>query len=105
MAWLLYYLISPGGALLVFLGGAVWISCQPRSTRTRRVVLCAAMAYALAGTYAVPAAVNRLWTSGFRRFEVSDISRRPAAIVLLGAGEEHVSGWIDHVSVMTPAET
>jgi|SRR6266850_4455907 len=105
MSSLLYYLISPGGALLAFLGGAVWICLQPRSVLPRRVILAAAIAYTLAGTYAAPASVNRLWSSGFRRFEASDVSRRPAAIVLLGAGERQVSGWTDHVPAMTPVET
>jgi uncharacterized SAM-binding protein YcdF (DUF218 family) len=105
MASLLYYLISPGGALLVFLGGAVWISCQPRSTRARRVVVWAAVAYTLAGTYAVPAAVNRLWTSGLHRFDAFDAPRRPAAIVLLGAGETRVAGWSEQVPAMIPVET
>jgi uncharacterized SAM-binding protein YcdF (DUF218 family) len=105
MAWLLHYLISPGGAILAFLGGAVWIASQPRSARARRIVVWAAIAYALAATYVVPAAVNRLWTTGFHRFEPSDVSRRPAAIVLLGAGEQRVSGWIDHVPAMNLVET
>ena len=105
MASLLGYLISPGGVLLVFLGGALWISCQPRSIRARLVVLWAAIAYVLAGTCAVPATFNRLWTSGFRRFDAANVSGRPAAIVLLGGGGEQVSGWVDRMPAMAPVAT
>ena len=105
MARLLDNLISPGGVLVAFLAGAVWIALQPRSALARRVVLRVAILYTLAGTYAVPAAISNLWASGYHRFEASDVSGGPAAVVLLGGGTEQVSGWTDHTTATDPVTT
>jgi uncharacterized SAM-binding protein YcdF (DUF218 family) len=105
MVRLLDYLISPGGAVLVLTGGAVWIASRPRSSRVRHVVLSAALAYIFAATYAVPAALTRVWAYGYHHFEPSDVSGRPAAVVLLGAGDERPAGWTDEMSAPGPLTT
>jgi uncharacterized SAM-binding protein YcdF (DUF218 family) len=105
MSSLLQYLISPRGALLVLLTGAMWIACRPRSILARRVVLLAAVGYSVAATSVVPAALTRVWAYGYHRFDRSDVSGRPTAVVLLGAGDERVAGWTDQMATAGPLAT
>src|SRR5258708_2018070 len=104
MGRLIHFVLSPHGVVIVFLSSAVCFWARPRSAAARRIVLCVAMFYALTGSYAVAAAFNRVWTSGYRPFQASDVTLRPTAIVLLGGGEEQVVGWSDRLPVMNDAE-
>jgi uncharacterized SAM-binding protein YcdF (DUF218 family) len=104
MARVFYFVCSPDGALVVFLAAAIVGWTRPRSIATRRLVLLAAVIYATASTYAVPAALTRLWTISYRPFQGSDVSRRPTAVVLLAAGELQIVGWSDRMSLMSDVE-
>lgn len=105
MGRLLFFLLSPDGALTVFAAGAIWIWWRPRSAVARRVVLITALAYAVAGTYVVPAALTRVWTRNYRPFVTADTTKRPTAVVLLAGGEEQITGWADRLPLMNEIET
>src|SRR5471030_3096365 len=86
--------------VVMFLIAAIWVWTRPRSATARHVLLVIAVGYVAASTFAVPDAVNRVWTMRYRPLVAQDVTRRPAAIVLLGGGEEQIQGWSDRVPLM-----
>jgi uncharacterized SAM-binding protein YcdF (DUF218 family) len=92
------------GMVVMFLLAAVWVYARPRSTPARHVLLAVAIGYFAASTFAVPDAVNRVWTMRYRPLVAQDVTRHPAAIVLLGGGEERIKGWSDRVPLMEDVE-
>ena len=104
MTHVLDFFFSIDGAALVYLFAAVWVCVRPRAAVARYVLLFVAVGYAAASTFAVPNALSQLWTSGYRPLTRQDVTRRPAAIVLLGGGEEHIRGWSGNFSLMENVE-
>jgi uncharacterized SAM-binding protein YcdF (DUF218 family) len=104
MSHVLWFFFELEGMVAMFLVAAIWVYARPRSTTARRVLLGVAIGYAAASTFAVPDAVNRVWTRRYRPLVAQDVTRRPAAIVLLGGGEERIKGWSDRVPLMDDVE-
>jgi uncharacterized SAM-binding protein YcdF (DUF218 family) len=94
-----YFIVSPQGAITTLFIGALWMALRPQSTVARRFLIVAAIAYFAATIYAVPAAVGALLTIGYHELGRADVPAGRVAIVVLGAGNETVTGWNDHVSV------
>ena len=97
-------LLSVGGLALLFTACALWLSGAPRSRAARLTALFVASFYLLASTYVVPQTVAALLTRHVPRFEPRGITGSGTAIVLLGAGSQHIQGVDSATSVMFPAE-
>lgn len=102
MSDVLFFLLSPGAAIIFFAASALWLWWRPGSRYARRFLLSAACLYTFASTYVFPAAVARLATRGFHRFEPGDLPPGGnVAVVLLGSGSDTIVGWEDRVPIMT----
>jgi len=103
MSSLVYALFSPGAPAIAFLACALWIRLAPRSAAARRTTLGAAVFYAAASVYAIPAAIAAPFTRGQQLF-TTPLSGHGTAIVVLGGGGERVGGADRALSLMSRAE-
>jgi uncharacterized SAM-binding protein YcdF (DUF218 family) len=99
-------LLSPGALAIVFVVCALWVWLSPRSLAARRTTLAAAVFYFLASVYIVPAAIASITLAAHAEpLNARAAAATPTAIVLLGAGNEHVQGGgAAAVSVMSLVE-
>lgn len=99
-------LLSPGGLAIVFVACALWVWFAPRSFAARRTMLFVAVLYFAASVYIVPATIASVTLARHAEpFKGHPEGDAPAAIVLLGAGNEHVQGGgAAAVSVMSLVE-
>jgi uncharacterized SAM-binding protein YcdF (DUF218 family) len=104
MTHVLSFFFQLEGMVAMFLLAAIFVCVRPRSAAARRVLLIIAVGYTAASTFVVPDAVNRVWARHYRPLVAQDVTRRPAAIVLLGGGEERIRGWSDRVPLMEDVE-
>jgi uncharacterized SAM-binding protein YcdF (DUF218 family) len=94
-----YFAVSAEGAVTAFAIAALWLLLRPRSVAARRFVIVVALVYLAACVYAVPASVGKLLTIGYHELNRGDVPAGRVALVVLGAGDETVIGWDDHMSV------
>lgn len=103
MSRLLDFVLSAGGPPIVFLVCAIWTT-RSRSAIARRTSIAAALFYLAASTYVVPEAVSRAWTPGAVPFDGRGAAGRGTAIVLLGGGNDRVTGWHRTMALMYRTE-
>jgi uncharacterized SAM-binding protein YcdF (DUF218 family) len=99
MAHVVRFFFSTTGALVCMMAAVAWTSLRPRSAAARRALLAISIAYALASIYAVPDAVGRVLSAGYRRFTAADAPPGRTAVVVLGADAVRVRGWDDDLSL------
>ncbi len=97
-------LFSASGPVIALIITAIWLWRRPSSTLARRFAIAVALGYAAAGIHLVPFGLSRLLTLGYHQFRADDIGHGPAAVVLLGGGDEFIEGWTDRITVTTPIE-
>jgi len=85
-------LLSPGGLAIVFVVSALWVWFAPRSFAARRTMLIVAVLYFAASIYIVPATIASVTLAGHAEPFKGRAEAAPTAVVLLGAGNEHVQG-------------
>jgi len=93
MGSFLSFLFSPDGVIAALLASALYVCVRPGSASARRFLVAAAVAYGVASIYAVPAAVARVLTHNYHRFDRADVGPARTAIVVLGGGSDTVDGW------------
>ena len=93
MSRLLTFIFSTSGFAIGILGAAVAVWRRPGSPTARRFLIGVALFYAIAATYAVPAAIGSWLAGGYHQFQRDDAPVGTTAVVLLGGGAEHVFTW------------
>ena len=100
-----FLLFSPRAVVTLLAVAAFWLWRRPTSRWARRLLLTAACVYSVASVYVFPAAVGRLVSAGYHRFEPGDLPPGgDAAVVLLGAGGETIVGWEDRLPMMSAVQ-
>src|SRR5438105_6146387 len=92
-------LFSVPTVIILLLVLALWVRFSPSSVRARRVLVGVAIFYSVAAIFEVPATIVRLFVRPYGRFQGNQ-SSHPTAIVVLGAGDETVWGWDDHLPLL-----
>src|SRR5262245_32801638 len=96
------YLLSAGGAVLIFLLVALWIHFAGRASavesvatrRARRVLLVCAVAFALMSSFGLQVLVARALVGSLRTFQAGDaVPGRRTAVVILGSGSWDTEDW------------
>jgi uncharacterized SAM-binding protein YcdF (DUF218 family) len=92
-------LFSATSVVIALFACAMWIACRPRSDAARRAIIVVGSAFFAASLYAIPFALSRLLGPQYRPFTRADVGRGNAVVVVLGAGNETVFGWNDHITI------
>ncbi|HEY2149919.1 MAG TPA: YdcF family protein [Vicinamibacterales bacterium] len=92
---------GPVTALVII---ALWLSRRPASTSARRFAIGLAIVYCACSIRLLAVGASRLLTIGYHQFAADDVGTGPTAIVLLGAGDEFIEGWTEHMTLTLPPE-
>jgi uncharacterized SAM-binding protein YcdF (DUF218 family) len=96
------YLLSSGGAIVIFLIAALWITAAARASRVesrgmrtaRRALLAAAAGFTLLSIYGLQFLVAKSIVGSLKPFKASDVvAGKRTAVVILGSGTWHVEDW------------
>jgi uncharacterized SAM-binding protein YcdF (DUF218 family) len=90
---------STTGVVIALFAAAVWIATRPRSPAARRFLVVVAALYLIASVYAAPYAVAAWLARPYHRFEKPDVPPGTLALIVLGAGDEVVGGWDNHLTI------
>lgn len=90
---LLRFVFSVGGAVVVLGGTALLAIRSASSCAARRSVAGVFFFYLLASIYAVPEAIDRGLSAGFRPLTAAELPAPPLTLVVLGSGSVTVWDW------------
>lgn len=89
---LVRFVFSVGGAVVV-LGGTALLAIRTARLAARRVFAGVFLFYLLASVHAVPEAIDRGLSAGFRPLTAAELPAPPLTLVVLGSGSVTVRDW------------
>ncbi len=98
------FVFTAAGPVTALVIVALWLSRRSPSTFARRVAVGVAIFYCACSIRLVAVGASRFLTFGYHRFVAADVGSGATVIVVLGAGDEFIDGWTEHMTLTLPTE-
>ncbi len=98
------FVFTAAGPVTALVIVAFWLSRRPASTSARRLAIGLAIAYCACSIRLIAVGASQLLTTGYHQFAADDVGKGPTVIVLLGAGDEFITGWTEKMTLTLPPE-
>jgi uncharacterized SAM-binding protein YcdF (DUF218 family) len=98
------FVFTAAGPVTALVIVTLWLAGRPSSTSARRFAIGLAIFYGVSSIRVFTVGASRLLTIGYRQFAADDVRDGPTTIVLLGAGDEFIDGWSEHMTLTLATE-